>query len=237
MLIKPSEIHVWTLPLLDSPADFGAADSVLSGDEVMRVRRYHRSEDASRYARSRIRLRKLIEGYTGIPAKDITFSYGAYGKPGLSPVKSCPDIRFGVSHTSDITLFAFAVARDVGVDVESTAVRTGLQDDISRLLSTKEKKALHSAPPDQRDLLCLRYWTRKEACLKLLGAGLSVGLETVDVSTPPSALVDSGSSPGEPHRHKMLWVSDLELDERHVGALALAASAEPAKIRYLSGYN
>jgi 4'-phosphopantetheinyl transferase len=232
MFIKQSEIHLWILPQDDPSFDFSAAGSVLSRDEVARANRYHRTGDASRYVRSRFRLRKLIEGYTGIRAKDIGFSYGAYGKPELSSSMLCRDIRFCVSHARDLTLLAFTVGRDVGVDVESTAMQAGLQDDIPRFLSKKERSALDAASPDLRELWSLRCWTRKEACLKLLGVGVSVGLETIDVSSPPFAFIHSASPPEQHHTVRALWVSDLELDERHVGALALATKMDQANIRY-----
>jgi 4'-phosphopantetheinyl transferase len=177
-------------------------------------------------------LRLLLEGYTGIPGKDISFCYGPNGKPGIAPQEGCPDIRFNVSHTRGLTQFAFTLGQDIGVDVESTAQPTNFHEDLSRILGASELSILHSLPPEQRNPLCIKYWTRKEACLKCLGIGLSCGPESVDVSNPPivsiKAVPSSEHQPGD----KALWLTDIELGERYFGACALGEPTPPKIVRY-----
>jgi 4'-phosphopantetheinyl transferase len=232
MFIDQSEIHLWSLPLQESPTDVGVFKSLLSEDEIARAMRYHRVGDAMRFVRSRVWLRKLVEGYTGIRAKDIAFSYGAYGKPELSSNVSCPDIHFSISHTSGLTLFAFALGEDVGVDIESTAQQIDVQAASAHFLGAAELAHLNSTSSDCRKSLFFKYWTRKEACLKLLGTGLSGEPETIDVSKPPTVWIKAVSSSEQQPGDKALWLTDLQLEGRYSGACALAGPMAPKVVRH-----
>jgi len=231
MFIDQSEIHLWSLPLEESLTDVGAFISLLSKDEIARAMRYYRVGDVIRFVRSRVWLRKLFEGYTGIRAKDIAFSYGAYGKPELSCNVSCLDIHFSISHTSGLTLFAFVLGQDVGVDIESTAQQIDVKAASTHFLGAAELAHLNSTSSDRRKSLFFNYWTRKEACLKLLGIGLSGEPETIDVSKPPAVWIKAVSSSEQQPEDKVLWLTDFQLEGMYSGACALAGPVPPKSVR------
>jgi 4'-phosphopantetheinyl transferase len=173
----------------------------------------------------------LLAEYTGIPAKGITFSYGPNGKPELFSQASCPDIHFSISHTSGLTVFAFALGEDVGVDIESTAQHIDVQAASTHFLGAAELAHFNSTSSDRRKSLFFNYWTRKEACLKLLGIGLSGEPQTIDVSTPPAVWVKTISPPEQRPGYKVLWITDLQLEGGYIGACAVAGPVPPKAVR------
>jgi 4'-phosphopantetheinyl transferase len=71
---------------------------------------------------------------------------------------------------------------DVGVDVELIRADADLDGIAAKFFTRAEQDALASLPPAQRLAASFHCWTRKEAYLKGIGAGLtSPLLRTVDV--------------------------------------------------------
>lgn len=232
MDLDNGEIHIWSDTLQEARLDYDVINALLSHDEQARAKRYLRRDDALRYVMSRVRLRSLLAEYTGIPMKDITFCYGPNGKPGLLSQASWPNIHFSISHTSGMTLFAFALDEEVGVDIESTAQHIDVQAASKHFLGAAELAHFDSTPSDRRKSLFFKYWTRKEACLKLLGIGLSVEPQTIDVSTPPAVWIKADSSSEERPEYKMLWLTDLPLEGGYIRACALAGPVPPKAVRH-----
>jgi len=232
MDLDNGEIHIWSDTLQESRLDYNVINALLSQDEQARAKRFYRRDDGFRYVMSRVRLRSLLAEYTRIPVKDITFCYGPNGKPGLLSKASWPNIHFSISHTSGLTLFAFALGEEVGVDIETAAHHIDVQAASKRFLGAAELAHFNSTPSDNRKSLFFKYWTRKEACLKLLGIGLSVEPQTIDVSKPPIVWVKADSSSEHRPEYKILWLMDLQLDGGYMGACALAGSGPPKAVRH-----
>jgi 4'-phosphopantetheinyl transferase len=70
---------------------------------------------------------------------------------------------------------------DVGVDVEAIRATADIDGIAARFFSPAEQRALASLPPAQRVAASFQCWTRKEAYVKGIGAGLTVPLRTVEV--------------------------------------------------------
>ena len=106
-----------------------------------------------------------------------------HGKPALEA-----PIRFNLSHSDGRALFAFAPAREVGIDLEAGA---RLGEDwpglVRRIFSAREQAELASLAAGQRRDAFLSGWTRKEAYLKATGQGLVNGLQQIEVSLDPAA--------------------------------------------------
>lgn len=119
-------------------------------------------------------LKKALLREFGISENPL-FVYGEHGKPSIV---GHPDIHFNLSHCRE----AVACAVDkvpVGIDVES--VRP-LKESLARYtMSESELQLIHSA--DNPALAFTRFWTMKEACLKLTGEGLRDRMATV-LDTP-----------------------------------------------------
>ncbi|WP_234017625.1 MULTISPECIES: 4'-phosphopantetheinyl transferase superfamily protein [unclassified Streptomyces] len=95
---------------------------------------------------------------------------GPHGRPAVAGPPG-EELHFSLSHSGGPALLAFA-ARPVGVDIERVP---GGRDgpDAAASLHTLEQAELAALPPVYRPAASARCWTRKEACLKATGAGIS----------------------------------------------------------------
>lgn len=106
-------------------------------------------------------------GITEQPA----FSIGAHGKPHLV---SSPAIHFNLSHCRQAVACVVASC-EVGIDIESIG---RYKEPLARhVLNDQELAAVQQAPDPQ--LAFTRYWTQKEAIVKLTGRGIDDDLRNL----------------------------------------------------------
>lgn len=177
--ISPHEVHVWKLRINEQPYSGAGLLDLLSLEERERADRYRFAIHRQRFIACRAQLRRLLAGYTADSAENISLLTDAHGKPRLSEAATC--IRFNVSHSQNLAVFAFGLGRDIGVDVE--AVRTGdWLDQMARAhFSAEEYRFYMKTPLPQRNRVFFDCWTRKEACLKAIGLGLSFPMRQICV--------------------------------------------------------
>jgi 4'-phosphopantetheinyl transferase len=84
-------------------------------------------------------------------------------------------------------LFAFALRRDLGVDIEFHRTVREFEGLAKRFFSPGEQSVLLAMPNEERIRGFYRLWTVKEAFLKARGTGLSFPLNRFDVSFPTNA--------------------------------------------------
>lgn len=165
----------------------------LSSEERARADRALSDARRREYLATRGMLRELLAGYSGVPGGRIALGVGLHGKPYWAGPRLKQGITFNVAHSQGLALFAVAVNREVGVDVEWRrawgAEATRLAGRFASVAERGEIEAV-SAPP--RSEAVAGWWTRKEAYLKATGTGLARALDTCDV---PSRCADgSGMS-------------------------------------------
>lgn len=102
---------------------------------------------------------------------ELCFERGVYGKPRLFNPR-VRDIRFNLSHSAGLAVYAVAVGREVGVDVEQIRPDFPVRDVVDRVFTLLEREALDEVTIDQRVEAFFDLWTKKEAFLKGIGAGL-----------------------------------------------------------------
>lgn len=170
-----------------SPNELRALEACLSPDEVRRADRFFFQRHRRRYVVARARLRQLLGERLGLAPQEIALVYGANGKPRLADEA----MRFSVSHSGEIALFAFSKAREVGVDIEALRPIDSADAIAAHILSQRERRAYAAA----RDKVAafLRFWTRKEALAKAIGDGLTIAPEKLDPSRAPGWRVHSFS--------------------------------------------
>ena len=167
------EAHVWAVPLDIDENRLRNLDGVLSPDERERAARFAISLHGKRFVAARGILRTILSRYAGAAPAEIRFSYGPHGKPFLSPEAGRGEIHFNVSHAADRALIAVTKGREIGVDIESIGERPFDMGIVRRFFSPREGAVLLSAPEAARASLFAAIWTRKEACIKASGLGLS----------------------------------------------------------------
>src|SRR5262249_48037202 len=95
------------------------------------------------------------------------------------------DLRFNLSHSQNLALYAFALDREVGVDVEAMRPLDDAAEIARRYFSQAENAAFERIVPAQRLEAFFNCWTRKEAFLKATGEGLNRPLDSFDVTLTP----------------------------------------------------
>ncbi|MBN1632194.1 MAG: 4'-phosphopantetheinyl transferase superfamily protein [Thermoleophilia bacterium] len=169
----------------------------------------------------------LLEIYLGAPAQSFIFSYGPFGKPELGPRRSSQDIRFSLSHTSEMIVYLFGYEHDVGIDLESVQHHSDYLTGRSAVLSLRERLLIQEAAEEKRAEMFLSFWTRKEACLKALGTGFSMPANAVDVSMAPVVRITDEALQRANVQGATLYVSDFCVREAYRGAIASKTHAIP----------
>jgi len=194
IVLVHDEVHVW-LARLDQPLEMVTRSrSILSSDEKSRADRFHFEKDRTAYTVARAALKLLLAKYLDMPATNICFEYTAHGKPFLASAANSPGITFNISHSGGLALLAFAIGRQVGVDVERIRPDFGTLEIAERFFSRSEVESLLAQPVDQQSVCFFNCWTRKEAYIKAIGEGLSCPLDRFDVTLAvdePARLIET----------------------------------------------
>jgi phosphopantetheinyl transferase len=197
-------------------------EDLLCAEELARAARIVRERERVLWARARGVLRALLGRYLGRDPRTLEFVLGPHGKPALLPGglepgpdaaaagaarAAGPDLRFNLSHSGTLALYAVTVGREVGVDIECARERYTAE--------------------------FLRAWVAREAAVKCRGSGLAVPREgsllqddlwstELDVGRQASAVVavEGGRC--------ALAVRDYAPPVRDISS-ALAAKAPPGK--------
>jgi 4'-phosphopantetheinyl transferase len=225
LTLQPGEVHVWRLAL-DQPTDKFL--DLLEADEQSRANRFHFEKDRRHFVVAHGVLRLLLGRYLASDAKALRFSYGPYGKPALDGEHRESRLRFNMSHSRDVGLYAITEAREIGVDVEYMRADFTSDEIARRFFSAVEVESLCGLPEEGRVEGFFRCWTRKEAYIKATGRGLSQALDGFDVTLRPgerAALLrnDDGS-------HERWTLADIEVGRDYAGALAVESPV--SKIQY-----
>jgi 4'-phosphopantetheinyl transferase len=196
---EAGKVEVVVIRLDASDETVRGMDAVLSHGERQRARRFVLDRDRRRFVVGRARLRELLAARLGARPESIELSYGARGKPALAPGFTSFDLRFNLSHSGDLAVYAFAYGREVGVDVEAVRVLRDADRIAARFFSPREYQAYLALQPCDQPRGFFNCWTRKEAFIKALGEGISHPLGSFDVSlrsSDPAMILRIGSTPG-----------------------------------------
>ncbi len=134
-----------------------------------------------RYVARRGILRELIGSYLDCDPAGVAFVHNAYGKPAIAQ----SDLRFNLSHSYGMALYAFCRSADVGCDIERRDPKFAAEQIPERFFSPDEVRALRSLPVNEQTEAFFNCWTRKEAYIKAVGRGLSIALDSFNVSLVP----------------------------------------------------
>lgn len=195
--LAAGEVHLWRASL-DMPAGHASAlEACLSADERARAGRLREALDRGRYVAARGVLRRLLGRYMAMEAGDLRIEYGPRGKPEIALGEGLADLRFNVSHSGPLALYAFARGARVGVDLERVRPVPHAARVASRIFPPDELRAWSALPEEQRLEGFFSRWTRLEALAKLHGGGVwwlvghggsipeAAGVSVLDIEAPP----------------------------------------------------
>jgi len=170
------------MPLSDSDLA-GCAAEFLSADELDRAARFRFRYLRDAFVLARAGLRTLLAGYLDQAPGAIRFAYDRFGKPSLAwPIN---DLRFNLSHSGNMAVYAFGQCRALGVDVEEVREMEDALDIARRFFASAEVAELENAGIAERHRLFFTCWVRKEAFIKAVGEALSMPLDSFRVQFLP----------------------------------------------------
>ena len=180
------DIHLWHVPLDRPPAEVEALAAILSADELARAARFRDPRWGRRFVVGRAALRQVLGRWLDRAPPAVHFAYRAAGKPELADPHP-PGAYFNVTHSQGLAIIAVGRERPLGVDLERVRPEFAVDAIAARFFSAREQEALRGLPSAERPAAFFRCWTRKEAFIKALGAGLSFPLDEFDVSLTPGS--------------------------------------------------
>jgi 4'-phosphopantetheinyl transferase len=183
--IGAGEVHVWRIRLTQPDTAIQRYRAHMAQDEVERTDRFYFAKDRNRFTIARGALRELLGGYLKLPPNQVAFVYGAQGKPDLAEPQSSSGIRFNLSHSGEIGLLAVSLNRELGVDVEQIRADFATGEIATRFFSPEECRKLEAVPANLVADAFFNCWTRKEAYIKARGQGLSIPLDSFEVTLAP----------------------------------------------------
>lgn len=164
---------------------------ILDPEELAVYRRYVFEAKKEEFLAGRVLLKTLLSHYTANQPERIYFKKTSYGKlelPSQFQTPSGAPIKFNLSHSEQVVVAGFTVADEIGVDVEQIKSDSGIEDIATRFFAPGEIKLLAQSLPGSRREMAYQIWTRKEAYLKAKGEGLSLDLDSFDITIPDPTL-------------------------------------------------
>ncbi|MDL2406041.1 4'-phosphopantetheinyl transferase superfamily protein [Rhizobium calliandrae] len=230
-IIGPDVIDVWTWSLNAPSLSVDGYAALLSDEELARAARFVRERDGRKFIVGRGRLRSILGHYLGLPPKSLAFAYNDYGKPSIA--HPCgTSFRFNLSHSADLAALAISDRYELGIDIEE--IRFLKEDIAGRFFSRKECLTLQSLPSGAYLDGFYRCWTRKEAFVKAHGAGLSLPLDSFDVSFDWANEPRLERLDGDPDAPSNWRILELETPVTFAGAVVALTKGHPVGLRYRS---
>ena len=220
--IIADEVHVWQASLEVLPQEQERLHRILDSEERSRADRFRFPKDRRHYTVARGVLRLLLARYLHTSPEALNFSYNQYGKPALIEDVNPNKLQFNLSHSGERVLYAFALQRELGIDIEWRDRHIGEMEQIAkRYFSPYETQQLLALPESQRVSGFFNCWTRKEAYIKARGRGLSLPLHEFDVTLKPVEPAQLLATRDDP-THASRWVMrGLKPGRDYVAALAV----------------
>src|SRR5260370_493417 len=146
----------------------------------------------------------MIGAHTPLPRVEedqLRFGYSAHGKPSLvgvqvfrcsgvqepiqtpeslntrTPEHLDASLRFNLSHSHSLALYAITHQRELGVDLEFIRPEVVEEPIAERFFSAAEDAVLRCLPASLQPEAFFNCWTRKEAYIKAKGEGLTIPLD------------------------------------------------------------
>jgi len=220
LTLKSDEVDVWRADLGAKASHVQSLQRTLSVDERIRAERYYFQKDREHFIVARGLLRTILGRYLDTDPDQLQFCYNSHGKPALTRESGGDALRFNMSHSQGLALYAITHGRELGVDLERLLPDLAYEQIAERFFSPREVTMLRGLPTNVRQEAFFICWTFKEAYLKARGKGLTLRLDQLDISlAPPEAIVSMPyGAPGEASR----WsVQKLDAGPSYVAALAV----------------
>ena len=216
-----NDLHVWLVEQEQPEEIIQRLTQLLASDELLRAQRFRFERDRRHFIVARGVLRSILSSYLKMPPAQVQFSYGPHGKPGLAAACGDTRLRFNVSHSHELALYAVTYDRELGGDIEFMRPLDDAESIATHFFSAREQAELRSLPVHLRHQGFFNCWTRKEAYIKATGEGLYQPLDEFDVSLTPGEPAQLLSVLGKPDEVKRWSLRALQPPAGYAAALAV----------------
>ncbi|EIC28671.1 MULTISPECIES: 4'-phosphopantetheinyl transferase family protein [Methylomicrobium] len=221
-------LDIWLGRLAASPADLPFYRSLLDREERVRAQRIRIPQRQDYYAETHARLRLLLSETVNAAPTQLRFSRNAHGKPFLADF---PDVAFNLSHTADRLAIAVVRRCRLGIDIETCKPRTNLSALAAKCFGAEEMAYWQSLPETERLAAFYYFWTRKEAFVKAVGQGISLGLQHCVINPAhPTGMLHIPASCGASGDWSL---HDLDIGDGVLGAVAVDGPIAAMTVRTL----
>lgn len=217
MALTGDQVDIWRADIDLPSSTVQRLEQNLVEEELARARRFYFERDRIHFTVARGLLREVLGRYVGTPPHRLRFRSNEYGKPFLED----DAVRFNLSHSGGVALFAVTRRREIGVDIECIRKDFDCLEIAGRFFSKQEQKALEALPADLQPIAFFNCWTRKEAFIKAIGEGVSFPLDRFDVSLAPGQLARLISIRGDSSAAEGWNLQELQVGDRYAAAVVV----------------
>lgn len=170
---------IYFLPLSDSEENNSLHQLLpfVSEKKQEKIKRFRFDIDRKLSLYSELMVRVIASQTLKIPNREIVFGSGEWGKP---KIEGHPEFHYNISHTRNAVMVAIADG-SVGADIEK--IKEAEYGIAKRFFTAREQEYIVESDEGAAERF-YEVWTRKEAYCKYLGKGLSLPLNTFDVTGP-----------------------------------------------------
>ena len=220
-MLGEDEIHVWHANLDQTTSRVLGFETTLAPDERRRADRFHFQTDRDHFIVARGLLRAILSRYLDLKPSQLRFCYSLYGKPALAKESGGDVLRFNLSHSHGIALYALTLHRDLGIDLEQIRTDWPSEQIAARFFTPSEVAQLRALPANVWHEAFFHCWTRKEAYIKARGEGVSLSLDKFEVSLAPGDSAALLSVKGDPQEASRWSMKELTVGPGYAAALVV----------------
>jgi 4'-phosphopantetheinyl transferase len=172
LTLSGPDVDVWRARLDVDAATFRGLSRSISPDERVRAKGFRRALDRRRFVAARAFLRRILAKYVRVSCRALTFQYDPYGKPQLQRHCGATPVSFNLSHCGDTAMYAVALRRNIGVDLEQLRPVRDCERIARRRFPDADVLALMNLPVEQRRSAFFACWVRNAALAKATDNGV-----------------------------------------------------------------
>lgn len=221
--LEPGQVFVFRLNLDDLDSIQSADWDCLSAEERGRAARLRGELLQRRFSSAHAQVRRILAACLRCQPAELQFQSGPHGKPALVG-NQVP--HFNLSHSQGSGLLAVSQDQEVGVDIEGWRPNIDRKALAGRFFTPSETNTIEGLPQDLQVSAFFACWTRKEAYIKARGGGLSIPLDSFEVSVIPGepVVLHDPSADRAPSRQWNLF--DIQPGAGFSAALAVEGAVE-----------
>ena len=213
-------IDLWFGKIKANEEDYLYFRQFLDQSELQRVEQFTNRSARVAYTESRGRLRLLLGEKLDCDPKSLRIQKTGDGKPNLADY---PNFAFNQSHSGDKLIIAAGFGCLIGVDIEIIKPRYNLPGLVEKCFADEEQAYWWRTPEQEKLAEFYKFWTRKEAFVKAVGKGISLGMNTFAIHPyNPNKLLKLPAVYGAAEEWQL---SDLDVSSNYCGALAVKLSS------------